>query len=71
MDGEPQLWRSTTWGVGTACTFGQEALGGLARVLGMSGIQLTVLSLSHVDLGDTRMQLLCQGIARYLCVVQQ
>ncbi|KAL3141795.1 hypothetical protein ABBQ32_004469 [Trebouxia sp. C0010 RCD-2024] len=31
----------------------------------MSGIQLTVLSLNHVDLGDTRMQLLCQGLARY------
>lgn len=64
MDGEPQLWKSTTWGKGTTCIFGQEALGLLARVLGTSGIQLTALSLSHVDLGDTRMQLLCQGLAR-------
>jgi len=65
MDAEAQLWKSTTWGQGTACIFGQEALSSLATVLGMTGVQLTVLSLSHVDLGDTRMQLLCQGIARF------
>lgn len=64
LDGEAQLWRSATWGQGTACTFSQEALGGLARVLGMSGVQLTVLSLSHVDLGEAGMHLLCQGISR-------
>ena len=60
-----QLWESTIWGKGTALTFGQEALSGLAAAIGMPGIQLTVLSLSHVDLGDTGMQLLCRGIGRY------
>ena len=65
MAGEAQWWQSTTWGKGTAYTFGHEALSGLATVLGTPGIQLTVLSLSHVDFGDTGIQLLCQGLGRY------
>ena len=65
MAGKAQLWESTTWGKGTAHTFGQEALSGLAAAIGMPGIQLTVLSLRHVDLGDTGIQLLCRGIGRY------
>ena len=65
MAGETQRWESTTWGKRTAYTFGQEALSGLATVLGTPGIQLTVLSLSRVDLGDTGIQLLCQGLGRY------
>ena len=65
MAAETQLWESTTWGEGTAHTFGQEALSGLATALGMPGIQLTVLSLSHVGLGDAGIQLLCRGIGRY------
>ena len=65
MAAETQLWESTTWGKGTAHTFGQEALSNLASALGMPGIQLTGLSLSHVNLGDIGIQLLCQGIGRF------
>ncbi len=61
---EAELWKSTMWGQGTAHKFGAEALASLSAALGTQGIQLTVLTLSHVDLGDAGMQVLCKGIGR-------
>lgn len=61
---EAGLWKSTVWGQGTAQGFGMEALTSLATALGTQGIQLTVLTLSSIDLGDTGMQHLCKGIGR-------
>ena len=58
------MWKSTTWGQGTAYSFGLEALGSLSTAIGTPGCQLAVLTLSHVDLGDGKMQQLCTGISR-------
>ena len=60
MAAETKLWESTTWG--KDCT---HLWSGGSTALGMPGIQLTVLSLSHVGLGDAGTQLLCRGIGRY------
>lgn len=61
-DGE--LWKITAWEPGTAHKFGEEAVSSLAAALGSPGIQLTVLTLGHVDLGDAGMQLLSRGLGR-------
>ncbi|DBA78353.1 TPA: hypothetical protein ACH3X2_008291 [Trebouxia sp. C0005] len=61
---EALLWKSTTWGQGTAQRFGPEALSSLSSALGTLGVQLTVLTLSYVDLGDAGMHILCKGISR-------
>lgn len=63
--GETDLWQSTTWGHGTAQTFGAELLGSFSSALGTPGISLTVLTLSYIDLGDAGMQMLSKGIGRY------
>lgn len=67
---EAGLWKSTTWGQGTAQRFGPEALSSLSSALGTIGVQLTVLTLSYVDLGDTGMHILCKGISRYVINLQ-
>ncbi len=64
---EAGLWKSTTWGQGTAQRFGSEALSSLSSALGTIGVQLTVLTLSYVDLGDAQMHILCKGLSR--CVI--
>ena len=64
---EACLWKSTTWGQGTAQRFGPEALSSLSSALGTIGVRLTVLTLSHVDLGDAGTHILCRGISR--CVI--
>ncbi|DBA76265.1 TPA: NACHT, LRR and PYD domains-containing protein 12 [Trebouxia sp. C0004] len=61
---EAGLWKSTTWGRGTAQRFGPEALSSLSSALGTIGVQLTVLTLSYVDLEDAGMHILCKGISR-------
>ena len=68
---EAGLWKSTTWGQGTAQRFGSEALSSLSSALGTIGVQLTVLTLSYVDLGDAGMHVLCKGIGRYVINLQQ
>ncbi len=67
---EAGLWKSATWGQGTAQRFGQEALSSLSSALGTIGVQLTVLTLSHVALGDAGMHILCTGISRYVINLQ-
>ena len=67
---EAGLWKSTTWGQGTAQRFGPEALTSLSSALGTIGVQLTVLTLSYVDLGDAGMHILCRGISRYVISLQ-
>ncbi len=68
---EAGLWKSTSWGQGTAQSFGPEALSSLSSALGTIGVQLTVLTLSYVDLGDAGMHILCKGIGRYVINLQQ
>ena len=63
---EANLWKSTVWGQGTAQSFGAEALTSFSSAIGAQGTQLTVLTLSYIDLGSTRMQTMCTGIARCL-----
>ena len=67
---EAGLWKSTTWGPGTAQRFRPEALSSLSSALGTIGVQLTVLTLSYVDLGDPGMHILCKGISRYVINLQ-
>ena len=67
---EAGLWKSATWGQGTAQRFGPEAVSSLSAALGTTGVQLTVLTLSYVDLGDAGMHILCKGLSRYVVNMQ-
>lgn len=46
--------------------FSLEAISSLGAALGTRGLQLSVLTLSFLDLGDAAVRLLCQGLIKYV-----
>lgn len=44
--------------------FSEEAIRGLGTALGTQGLQLSVLTLSFIDLGNVAVKVLCQGLVK-------